>query len=592
VGVVAGQPGAGALGGLGALYCGIASYGGVYRARLRMMLGSAAATTLATALGTAAGQSTAIAIVATFLCGLVAALYAASSPKAATIGVQACAVLVVFSGLGLPPSSAIANAATVLAGAGSQILLLSAVWPFTPSHPERAAVADAIDSLAAFVLDHATDRKIPASQLFQDARGTLDQVEQPLTRREHELLVRTVQRAESVRAALVGWARADEAYRSSSAAAATRTRRIRRLLHRSLRRVASSVRRYGTPDAVPVDLYLPRIASDDPVSAEFAHWVSILETLVGYLMHGGRQVALAPASERPRPRAPWFSMLTRLPNVPSLRSLSMEHAYRYAVTLTAATAIYRASGVWHGYWFPLTVALVLRPDYGTTFVRGVARLFGTLGGVALAGLLIDLTHPAPAVLLGLVVAASWFVFALFQTGYAAYSLAITVYVVFSVSASGVATREIGVTRLVATVAGVAFALVAYRIWPALHWKKIWEVLRDAIAAQLEYADVLLHADGTSVGTSVDEARVRARGLRMQAETLLLSASLDPLVRGSRELESAKAATEQLDESAAEMLRIEATHAAGDREIGPKMNAVIATSRNLESSIRHKLSDYS
>ncbi|QYN19877.1 FUSC family protein [Amycolatopsis sp. DSM 110486] len=43
----------------------------------------------------------------------------------------------------------------------------------------------------------------------------------------------------------------------------------------------------------------------------------------------------------------------------------------------------------HGYWLPLTVAVVVRTEYGTVFVRTVNRVAGTVGGalVAMAALL-------------------------------------------------------------------------------------------------------------------------------------------------------------------------------------------------------------
>lgn len=585
VAISMGHPTAGVLGALGALYAGVAAYGGVYHTRLRVMVGSALATCTMAALGTWVGRNHVVSIVAVVLCGFVVSLYAASSQTASTLGVQACAVMVVFTGLGLPPETALANGAIVLSGAAIQILMLSVTHPFDPSHPERTAVADAIDSLSKFVADVRSSGgqplHIPASQPFQDARAILDQAEGHHWRAEHDHLLGVIKRAEPVRAALVGWARAHEAYSGSSEAAATRARRIATSLSRSLHDVAGIIRnRTGSARAIRV----PVIDTEDPTAADYAHWVEILAGLTADLKRAAAAEAIeVPAQqEAKRPHRSIFSVLTELPDVPSVRTLSFHHAIRYAATLGLAVLLSRTVGASHAYWLPLTVALVLRTDYASTFTRGIGRIAGTLAGVVLSSLLIDLFHPSATVLVLLVAVASWFAFTLFQTGYAAYSVAVTVYVVFSVSAAGLAPREVGIIRVASTICGVLLALSAYVVWPTLHWKQFWQVFRDALAANIAYAEAVTQ------GTGIDEARVKARGLRLQTENLLHTASVDPLFRGSREMGEAASATHRFDEIAAEMLTIEAARSSGSPKALAGLPALIQSSRNLASEVDEHL----
>ncbi|MDH6137942.1 putative membrane protein YccC [Kitasatospora sp. MAA4] len=74
-------------------------------------------------------------------------------------------------------------------------------------------------------------------------------------------------------------------------------------------------------------------------------------------------------------------------------SAVLRHAVRLATVVTVADLVGRLAGFRHGYWAPLTAAMVIRPDFAQTFSRGVARLAGTAAGVALATAAVQLLHP-------------------------------------------------------------------------------------------------------------------------------------------------------------------------------------------------------
>lgn len=587
------QPGAGVLGGLGALYTGIASNGGVNQPRSKMMIGSCAATSSATFIGVLLGRSHPLATVAAFFCAFGTAVFGASSQLASTLGVQATAVLVVFLGIGLPPDTALANASMVLFGAVGQLLLLTFVWPANQEEIQRNAVAVAIESLAAFARDNAGAQRsgplIPGTQPFQDARAILDQDRSGS--RNLALLILLVRRAESVRASLVGWARASDQFRSLSSEAELRVARQARVLERKLRAIAAQLKGPWIPAESRPGPLLHAVNRTDP-KADYRHAVGTVDYLIRRLEETKTPEPIANATKiKPADAsfgarlADLFAKVTRRPNVASLRVVSMQHALRYAVTLAAAVIASRMTGLWHAYWFPLTIALILRSDYAMTFTRGAARLMGTIAGVAVATILIDLFHPGPTIELGLMVIASWFGFALFQASYLAYSVFITLYVVFSISSSGVAPEQIGVTRMSATLLGVVVALSAYLLWPAVYWKQYWNVLRDAIRSQLHFAKAL--ADRRD-GTTIDEARIAARGLRIQCETLLRSAALDPLARRSLTLPEATNASERLYENAAEMLVVEAELSVPHPETEIALTAVTAAATALLQEVEDRL----
>ncbi len=61
-----------------------------------------------------------------------------------------------------------------------------------------------------------------------------------------------------------------------------------------------------------------------------------------------------------------------------------------SVCIAAAEWIERSIG-WHrAYWLPMTVAVVLKPDFTATFSRGILRLLGTFAGLIVATALFHL----------------------------------------------------------------------------------------------------------------------------------------------------------------------------------------------------------
>ena len=50
--------------------------------------------------------------------------------------------------------------------------------------------------------------------------------------------------------------------------------------------------------------------------------------------------------------------------------------------------------VHHGYWIPMTTAIVLKPDFAGTFSFGLLRVIGTLLGLALATALVHFAFGA------------------------------------------------------------------------------------------------------------------------------------------------------------------------------------------------------
>ncbi len=117
----------------------------------------------------------------------------------------------------------------------------------------------------------------------------------------------------------------------------------------------------------------------------------------------------------------------------TLHGETAPYVARLALVLLTSTAIYRYFHVRNGYWIPMTALLVLKPQWGNTLSRGIARMLGTVAGAGIALVLARLL-PFPAWLLPtLVVVSAWGCYALQAVNYAVFSVFITLYIVVLVS---------------------------------------------------------------------------------------------------------------------------------------------------------------
>jgi Fusaric acid resistance protein-like len=162
----------------------------------------------------------------------------------------------------------------------------------------------------------------------------------------------------------------------------------------------------------------------------------------------------------------WPRTKARLRENWRLSSQYARHGIRYGVALGLGVAIYLVAGMReHGYWIPLTILFVLRPESEETDHRLVLRAVGTLAGLALAtgmAFAFDGTEPWIAITLAISAALS---FGLITVQYALFTAAITTYVVLLTDTLGEARLHAAGQRVIGTVVGIAIAWLAFRIFP-------------------------------------------------------------------------------------------------------------------------------
>src|SRR3954470_23369415 len=187
----------------------------------------------------------------------------------------------------------------------------------------------------------------------------------------------------------------------------------------------------------------------------------------------------------------------------SFRSAVFRHALRIAIGVGLGDAIGHSISWDRSYWIPMTVAVILKPDFTTTISRGALRLLGTVTGLMLATVLY---HAIPGTAFTQLLLVGIFTFALRMYGpanYGIFSIAVSGLIVFLIAETGVAPGEVVWLRLLNTTAGGLLALLAYALWPT--WERT--LVSDAMAEVIEATRVYFQAVIQSLGESAETAIV-------------------------------------------------------------------------------------
>lgn len=149
----------------------------------------------------------------------------------------------------------------------------------------------------------------------------------------------------------------------------------------------------------------------------------------------------------------------------TLESQSARHAIRFGAVLAAGVAAYWLLGMDdHGYWIPLTILFVMRPERDETDHRLVLRAVGTVVGLLLATALAEAFEGDDLVVGAVLTVAAALSFGLLTVQYALFTAAITTYVVLISTTLGEGAFEAAGQRATGTALGILIAFLAWRLW--------------------------------------------------------------------------------------------------------------------------------
>ena len=437
------------------------------------------------------------------------------------------------------------------------VLVQVGLWPFRAQHPLRRAVADSwlalSDLIAALGPDGQTDDDARHQRIAtQEAalRTVLDQTTATLTaahagrKRAHlreleelnQAATRFATRLVALNAALETlMARPDFAALAPSfgpvltsltnlarntavtvvsrqpshlVAAEVRFKRLGNLIQAVQDRVLTQTNR--APDAVQLAFILQQIATQIPALSK-----TLRATVDRANEHAAFSLELFDLHTwtlRPLASALNFS---RRPDPALLRFVA-----RQAVLMVAGVAAFKFLDLPHGYWLPLTVLVVLQPDYGSTRLRAGQRVLGTLVGSTVASALLWLALP-PAGLIA-AMAATMFTFAFFLKRNYGYAVVfITLFVVLITETASTVTLAFTLERLGATAAGGLLALLAAQLfWPAWERNFFPGILAAALRANRDYVRVL--GDRLAAGGGYDAPVIALKRAAEKANSTVFS----------------------------------------------------------------------
>lgn len=195
-------------------------------------------------------------------------------------------------------------------------------------------------------------------------------------------------------------------------------------------------------------------------------------------------------------------------------------AARLAVTLAVAETVRLLVPLEKPYWIVLTAALVLKPDFGSIFARGVQRTLGTMVGVVL-GIALVAVVPHGAWLL-LPMAALAFAFPYGRSlNYGLLSTFLTPLVLLLIDFGTRVDGRVVLDRLLDTVIGAGVVLVVgYLCWPGTWHPRLGEHIAAGVEALAGYAGVAFGADRSLVGPARRRAYAAMSDIRSELQSTL------------------------------------------------------------------------
>lgn len=516
-----------------------------YAQRARRMLGWTALSGVSVFVGSVTGRNHWLAVLVAAMWAFMAGMLISVSTRLGDLGLNTLVSLVVFAARGAMSWEGAASAAgLVTLGGALQTGVALLFWPFRAKEPEREAVAEAYRKLAnevdPSVPDPLTTSLTPLNQRTQDVLDALG-MDHSVEGERYRLLFDQTDRIRLsvfVLCRLRSDVEDDQAKRETIDTLLSATAKIVAGVAACLQSDTCSVQRvdllrqvYALLTSTPRNQEgaLRQLGDSMDVLAGQLRAVIRLAAHAGF--EGEAQFA---REERLHPfrlqLSSWIGSI-RANLVPS--SAFFRHAVRLSLCVAIGDAVGRSVSWQRTYWIPMTIAVVLKPDFTTTISRGVLRLGGTFLGLGLATVLYHLLPPSAVTQLFLVGIFTLTLRSLGPANYGIFTTAVSGLIVFLIAVTGIAPSQVVAERAVNTAVGGLFALVAYSLWPTWERTQVSTTLANLLEAARHYFQaVAAHfgKDEPLTHSALDRYRIEWRKARSAAEASLDRLNAEP---GSR-----------------------------------------------------------
>jgi uncharacterized membrane protein YccC len=522
-----------------------------YPRRARRMLLAAVLTSGAVFLGGILGRDHAIAIFVAALWAFGSGLVVSLGTTAADLGVISLVTLVVFSAQGLSAHNAAWAGLLALSGSLFQTVLSLLFWPVQRYEPERRALAQLYLELARIATTvGSADGALGASQVTTQAQEMLSTLGQDHGI-EGERYRSLLNQAERIRLCLVILARLHRRLGRENPDSSACP-----LLHRYLEiagdilysigvslddgaqlnearndlvTLARHTESFRELPRAPQSPFLRAILEDsqlqmDALGGQLRAAVDLADhaTPAGQLAFEQREAAKPKALRIASAVAVLRANLT-------LKSAACRHALRLSACVAVGGVLSRELDWRRSYWLPMTVAIVLKPDFTSTFSRGVLRLTGTFAGLGIATLLFHFVHPSTLTQVALVGLFTYGLRFLGPANYGVFVICISALIVLLVGLTGISPAEVIPARALNTAVGGLLALLAYWIWPTWERTQVRETLALMLDAYRAYFRAILetYQQPASDPSRLNTVRLAARLARSNVEASIDRLSGEP-----------------------------------------------------------------
>lgn len=507
---------------------------GPYRLRMQRMLLGALGAGISAFFGSLLGAHAILMAIAALICGLIGGMLVALGPNAGRAGLT-CVILLLV--MGADPQGFVGAASAgllIFAGGLIEMLLALAAWPLQRYRPERSALARVCRELAAIthrpISPNRLERAPPVTQGLLDVEQLLNGAHRArgAEMERFRVLARIIER---IRLELL--ALGDMINTLPEGDARHTLLRLRGYASRTLDGIGEALEHGTTTEATSgaaegFDAALASLEdmSRNEDSPQLTIALARAQALGGQLraairnagFAGSRGELAAEENEARLPAAlrPMSPLATLRANL-HLQSVAFRHALRLGACVCIAVIGERVFGYPHGFWVPMTTAIVLKPDFAGTFSFGLLRVAGTLAGLILTTALVHYALGNVWAELALLAVFSVGFRMLTTMNYGLGVMMLTGLIVILLAFYGIAPGDTMLVRGVATTIGCTFALLAYALWPT------WEQLRPSLATMIESYRVYFSTLFDGNADLRRDARTTARGARTNAQ-----ASLDRL----------------------------------------------------------------
>ena len=542
----------------GATLIGLTDSGVPYRGRVRAMLIASVAAAVSTFVGEVTGSYDVLAVVLLALWSFGAGMFIALGLPAYFVALMAPLSMVVVAAYPADAVDSLERAGLVFVGGLVQIALVLVIWRIHAHLPERAAIARLYRAMAVWIGDpRDEDHRTPVLAGLDAAHETLELADGRVAAPSSagEAFRTLLDEADRTYLDLVALRNARTELESDDPAVSGALTVGREAAADALAAIADALasgRWRGDADGLRNRLDDAVGALRDELERRRASGETALADQLAALLKRGASVrgelraavdlAVSWQGEGAPPDDPVRHRRARPPELATrgarailhanltLRSSAFRHAIRLAVTVAAGVALYRAIDLPHGYWVPLTVLFVLRPDFGSTFTRGLQRYIGTAAGVVLATVIAAALHPGPYALAAIATVLAVGIFAFLLSNYGLFSVSVTAFIVFLVAFQGAPEYKTALQRLLASVIGATLTLVFYALWPTWERSTLPDTTAELIDADRGFLRVLLACwcePTAEHRNAVRRVRARARVARTNTEAAVQRALDEP-----------------------------------------------------------------